>query len=71
MTDAQGNFIGAGTQDLPAAVDFPPALKERLQNPAERLVVHHNHPPCEEPFFSDTDMRGLVGNRGIGWLLMQ
>jgi hypothetical protein len=65
-----GELIAASTQAEAASVGFPPALKNQLQIPAACLVIHHNHPPAEEPFFSVTDMRGLVQNRGIGWLLM-
>lgn len=70
VTDSQGKFIGAGTQNLPAGVNFPPVLQERLQDPKANLVLHHNHPPSEEAFLSDTDIRSLTDHRGIGWLLM-
>jgi hypothetical protein len=68
--DKDGELIAASTQAEAASVGFPPALKGQLQVPAACLVIHHNHPPAEEPFFSVTDMRGLAQNRGIGWLLM-
>lgn len=60
VTDSQGKFIGAGTQNLPAGVHFPTALQERLRDPKANLVLHHNHPPSEEPFLSDTDIRKQV-----------
>lgn len=70
VIDRDGKFVGAGTQNLPAAVDFPPALMEQLKQPNANFTIHHNHPPDEEPFFSNTDMRGLANNPGIGWMLM-
>lgn len=70
VTDGRGKFVGAGTQHLPAGVNFPPVLQERLRDPRANLVLHHNHPPSEEAFLSDTDIRSLTDHRGIGWLLM-
>ena len=70
VIDGEGKFAGAGTQNMKYFVDFPPELKARMKDPKHGFMVHHNHPPDEEPFFSNTDINGLAQNLGIGWLFM-
>jgi hypothetical protein len=68
--DRQGKFVGAGTANVEDGTPFPPSLEAQLKDRSSRLVVHHNHPPGQEPFFSDRDMGALADNPGIEWLLM-
>ena len=70
-TDKNGKFLGAGTANCPYFIEFPPSINSLLDDPSANLVLHHNHPPQQNQFFSaPEDMGGLSQHRGIGWMLM-
>jgi hypothetical protein len=70
ITDRQGRFVGAGTSNLRDSVNFPAAVIGRLDDPQAGFVMHHNHPAKEEPYFSETDIKGIRDHRGILFMLM-
>ena len=70
-TDRNGKFLGAGTQNSSYSISFPPSISHLLNDPNANLIVHHNHPPVEQQFFSDReDMGSLAKHSGIEWLLL-
>lgn len=70
-TDKDGKFLGAGTQNSPYLINFPPSIKGLLNDPKANMILHHNHPPDEKQYFSDKeDMGVLARHSGIGWMLL-